>query len=170
MEGTAVPVGAFFIINGRSVQGPPLHEDCRCGLVYEENPAPAPARDFEAFNLFYQISVSSEDFISSVNGYHTAVFFLQRLSSYSEPALCSAGMAPRSTLQSKLLTLMADQDNIINAAIKRVYDSVMREAKSLKTEKGKQTRLNRTLQLILYSQVLSPKNYEYLKIIFDSNN
>ncbi len=165
LEGAALPIGDPFVIAGRSVQAPPLHNGCRCSLMYQEVPAPAPVRAFEAFISFLSIANESADFFAAVNGYHAAVFFLRRLSDFSDAELKSAGLKARRELAGDLASLVASRDAIFNGAIVRAYDRVSCDAASLKTEKGRLARVGRLLQLIASSQELSPINFQFLRSI-----
>ena len=165
LEGAALPIGDPFVIAGRSVQTPPLHNGCRCSLLYLEKPAPAPVRAFESFISFLSIANESADFFAAVNGYHAAVFFLRRLSDFSDADLESAGLKGSRELAGDLASLVAGRDAIFNGAIARAYDRVSRDAASLKTEKGRRARVDRLLQLIASSQELSPVNFQFLHSI-----
>lgn len=165
LEGTALPIDDPFVIAGRSVQAPPLHNGCRCSLMYQEKPAPPPVRAFEAFISFLSITNESVDFFAAVNGYHAAVFFLRRLSGYPDAELEAAGLKTSRLFEDELASLVANRDAIFNGAIARAYDRVSHDAASLKTEKGRRARVDRLLQLIASSQELSLVNLEYLRSI-----
>lgn len=167
LEGTALPLNEPFVIAGRSVQAPPLHEECRCVLLYEENLKPAPYRDLEAFRSFAELANGSGDFIAAVNGYHSAVFFLERLSACSDAELSAAGLSASGSLKAKLQELLRNKDGVINGAIKRAHDRVVRDASELKTERGRRARMERSLQLILSSQELSAENYRFLRSVYE---
>jgi len=165
LEGTALPLSESFAIAGRSVQAPPLHNGCRCSLLYLEKPAPAPVRAFDSFISFLSIANESVDFFAAVNGYHAAVFFLRRLSDFSDAELESAGLKGRRALADDLASLVAGRDALFNSAIQRAYDRVSHDAASLKTEKGRRARVDRLLQLIASSQELSPANLQFIRSI-----
>ncbi len=165
LEGTALPLDEPFIIAGRSVQAPPLHVGCRCALMYHEKPTPAPVRAFEAFISFLSIANESVDFFAAVNGYHAALFFLRRLSSCPDAELGAAGLKTSRSFEDELASLIANRDAIFNGAIARAYDRVVRDAASLKTEKGRRARVDRLLQLIASSQELSPANLQFIRSI-----
>lgn len=122
LEGTAVPLNEPFVITGRSVQEPPLHDGCRCALIYDESPKPASFRDFEAFRCFAGLANDSEDFFAAMSGYHAAVFFLRRLAERSDAELEAAGLAVRRSLSSDLASLVANRDGVVNGAILRSFD------------------------------------------------
>jgi len=167
LEGAVLPIGDPFVIAGRSVQAPPLHNGCRCSLLYLEKPAPAPVRAFEAFISFLSIANESADFFAAVNGYHAAVFFLRRLSEFPDAELEVAGLKRRRELTDELASLVAGRDALFNGAIQRAYDRVYRDAASLKTEKGRRARVDRLLQLIASSQELSSVNFQFMRSIFE---
>jgi len=163
LEGVALPLDEPFVIAGRSVQAPPLHNGCRCSLLYMEKPAPAPVRVFEAFISFLSIANESDDFFAAVNGYHAAEFFLRHLSEFQDGELWAADLKSSRAFADELASLVAGRDDAFNAAIKRAYDRVLRDAASLKTERGRRARLDRLLQLIASSQELSAANFEYVR-------
>ena len=167
LEGTALPAGEPFVIAGRSVQAPPLHEGCRCALAYEDRLAPAPTRDLDAYCRFASIAKSSDDFFAAVNSYHAAVFFLRRLAGRSTAELESAGLSSSHLCSAELSSLVANQDDFVNEAILRAYNRVVVDASCLKTERGRRARVDQFVQLILSSQLLSPVNYQYLRSVFD---
>lgn len=163
LEGVALPLDEPFVVAGRSVQAPPLHNGCRCSLLYMEKPAPASVRAFEAFISFLSIANESDDFFAAVNGYHAAEFFLRRLSEFPDSELGAAGLKSSRAFADDLASLVAGRDAAFNDAIRRAYERVAHDAASLKTERGRRARLDRLLQLIASSQELSPANYEYLR-------
>ena len=165
LEGAALPIDDPFVIAGRSVQAPPLHNGCRCSLMYQEKPAPAPMRAFEAFISFLSIANESDDFFAAVSGYQAAVFFLHRLLDFSDAELGSAGLKGRRELADDLAALVANRDAIFNGAIVRAHDRVSHDAASLKTERGRRARVDRLLQLITSSQELSPANLQFIRSI-----
>lgn len=167
LDGSAVPLDEPFVVSGRSVLAPPLHEGCRCSLEYSERPAPAPMRDLDAYCRFAEIAKGSDDFFAAVNGYHAAVFFLRRLSGYSDAELDAAGISPSRSLSGELAAMIACQDAVVDAAIDRAHGRVVADAASLKTEKGRAARADQLLQLILSSQMLSPENYQHLRVVFE---
>lgn len=167
LEGSAVLLDEPFEVAGRSVMAPPLHDGCRCVLAYEESPAPAALRDLDAYCRFASVAKTSADFFAAVNGYHAAVFFLRRLAGHSAAELEAAGLSPDHQLSGELASLVADQDAFVNGAIRRAYDRVVLDASGLKTERGRRSRVDQLLQLILSSQMLSPANYQYLRSVFE---
>ena len=160
-----MPIDDPFVIAGRSVQAPPLHNGCRCSLMYQEKPAPAPMRAFEAFISFLSIANESDDFFAAVNGHHTAVFFLRRLSDFLDAELQAAGLKTSRAFTDELASLVANRDAIFNGAIVRAHDRVSHDAASLKTERGRRARVDRLLQLITSSQELSPANLQFIRSI-----
>jgi hypothetical protein len=169
LEGTALPADDSFVVAGGSVQAPPLHEGCRCAVMYKDDRdlAPAPIRDLEAFRAFAAVANESVLFSASVNAYHASVFFLRRLSEYPDAELVAAGLSASAFLKDKYRELVANQDGVINGAILRAYKREVQDAAVLKTERGRKARLDLLLQLILSSQYLSPVNYEYLQKVFN---
>lgn len=167
LEGSAALLDEPFEVAGRSVMAPPLHDGCRCALSYEESPAPAALRDLDAYCRFASVAKTSADFFAAVNGYHAAVFFLRRLAGRSPAELEAAGLSPDHQLSGELASLVADQDAFVNSAIRRAYDRVALDASGLKTERGRRSRVDQLLQLILSSQMLSPANYQYLRSVFE---
>jgi len=164
LQWTAVKHSQPFVFAGRSVMTPPLHDGCRCAIFYEENPKPQLRRDYDTFMSFAAIANDSDMFSAVVNSYFAALYFLQNLVDASPADLRAAGLSIESgaSLRSQMDNIKNHQDDIFNAAIKRDYDRTWSDAQSLKTERGKKTRMDAFLQSVLSSQVLSDANQEYL--------
>lgn len=162
LEGAALPVDESFFVAGRYVSAPPLHEGCRCSLLFVGDVAPAPVRDLEAFCAFSSITNESADFYTAINGFNSAVFFMRRLAAYPDSELAAAGLKSSGAFRSDLNDLIGSRDALVGEAIRRAYGRVLREAASLKTERGKRARLNRFAQLLRSSHELSPADDQLL--------
>lgn len=169
LEGTAVKYNEPFKIAGHSIMEPPLHDGCRCAVLYEENPKPQLRRDYDTFLSFAGIANDSDIFDLVVNSYFAALYFLQHLVDASPTELKAAGLSVEdgASLHNQMINIQNHQDQIFNAAIKRAYDRELKEAQSLKTERGRKVRMDRLLQGIIGTQALSPANYEYLRDLFE---
>jgi len=165
LEGKAVKRNEPFVIAGRSVMEPPLHDDCRCALLYEEKPKPQLRRDYETFLSYASLANDSVIFSSAVNGYFAALYFLQKLTDASPYELKTAGLSVGNgaSLKAQMANIKNHQDQIFNAAIKRAYDREWHEVQSLKTERGREARMERFIQGIIATQALSPANHEFLR-------
>ncbi len=167
LEGTAVKCSEPFKIAGRSVMEPPLHDGCRCTLLWvkESNLEPRLVRTHNAFVSYSNAASRSLDFQSFANSFFASLYFLEQLASASRDDLAAAGM-PQSELSNfaaQFRALQSRRDDIFNVAIQRAYDHEWKDSQSLKTELGRKNRMERLLQGIIASQALSPANYEYLK-------
>lgn len=165
LEGMTVRHDKPFIIAGHSVMAPPLHDGCRCAVLYEKSPKPQLRRDYETFLSYAQIANDSDVFSAVVNSYFAALYFLERLADASPSDLKMARLSVEggTSLRQQLRNIQNHQDEIFNAAIKRAYDRECHEAQSLKTERGRNARMERFLQGIIATQALSPANHEYLR-------
>ena len=165
LEGTAVKINEPFKVAGHSVMEPPLHDGCRCAVLYEKDPESQLRRDYDTFLSFARIANDSDIFDSVVNSYFSAIFFLQRLVSSSPAELKAAGLSVDNgaSLYNQMINIQNHQDQIFNSAIKRAYDREQAQAQSLKTERGRKVRMDRLIQDIIGTQALSQANYEYLR-------
>ena len=168
LEGMAVRYDEPFIVAGRSVMAPPLHEGCRCTVLYERNPGPQLRRDYETFLSYAQTANDSDVFGAVVNSYFAALYFLKHLVDASPYDLKAAGLSIENgaSLRDQMRNIQNHRDEIFNAAIKRAYDREWHEAQSLKTEQGRKARMERFFQGIIATQALSPANYEYLRELY----
>lgn len=164
LEGAAVKLDKPFEFAGRAIQGPPLHNDCRCNvlLVHETVLEPLLIRLYNAFIKFSNAAGSSVHFQSFVSCFFAAEYFLGQLTFASGSELAAAGL-PADGFKSQLRDLHLRRDRLFNAALKRAYAQEIENAKLLETERGRRSRMDRWLEVVVASNVLAPANYEYLK-------
>ncbi|MCX7773056.1 MAG: phage head morphogenesis protein [Clostridia bacterium] len=167
LEGTAVKFDEVFEIAGRSVMDPPLHDGCRCRVswVDESLLEPRLVRAYKAFEKFSYAASRSQAFQQFVTCFYAAQYFLEQLASASDDDLALSGLS-QTDFKAQLRDIQSHRDQIFNAALKRAYDHAWGEAKLLKTELGRRSRMERWLQGVLASQALSSVNLEYLKELF----
>lgn len=171
LEGTAVKNNESFEIAGRSVMEPPLHDGCRCALLWVEESKLQPrlVRVHNAFVDYSKAASLSIDFQRFVSCFFAATYFMEQLAAASCEDLAAAGMPQNefSNFADQLRAIQSRRDEIFNAAIKRAYNREMKEVQLLKTERGRKVRMDRLIQVITETQALSPANYEYLRDLFE---
>ena len=168
LEGTAIRLDEPFEIAGRVIQEPPLHDRCRCAVVFVEEQFldPRLVRVHNTFLNFSSVASNSKIFVHFINSFFAAEYFLGQLAAAPSSDLALVGLGS-ADFKSQFRDLQRRRDQIFNVAIKRAYDYEWENAQSLKTEHGRRARMERWLQLIIDSQALSPVNYNYLKELFN---
>ena len=169
LEGTAVKYNEPFEIAGRSVMEPPLHDKCRCSVLWVEKSLLEPdlVRLYNAFVIFSSAASSSVSFQSFISCFFAAEYFLGKLASAPAGDLVAAGLAGND-FKAQSLDLRLRRDQLFNDAIKRSFDHEWESAKLLKTERGRRARMDQWVQLVVSTQALAPANYEYLKELFSN--
>ena len=167
LEGTAVKLDEPFEVAGRVVQEPPLHDGCRCAVLFVDRSSLEPQliRVHNAFIKFSNAASTSVDFQSFASCFFAAEYFLSQLAAASVSDLAAVGLSGEK-FKAQYRDLQLRRDQLFNAAIKRAYDYELKEAQTLKTNRGKKRRMDSLLQMILATQALSPANYEYLRKLF----
>ena len=167
LEGTAVTLDEPFKVGSRVIQEPPLHEGCRCAVMFVEKGALEPwlVRVNGAFVGFSNSASKASDFQSFISCFFAAEYFLTQLAAAPEDDLAAAGLL-HNDFKSQLQDLQLRRDQIFNIAIKRSFDHEREFCQSLKTERGRRTHMDQWIQIIVASHALAPVNYEYLKELF----
>lgn len=170
LEGTAVPMNASFCVGNRYIKTPPLHKGCRCTLLYVEEDALEHdlRRAYNSFLAFSNMANDSIDVHAAVSGYFGSLYFLEKIISAPAKEFHSAGLRLPAgyDLKQQLSVIKEHKDQIFNQAIKRAYDDTVSKSSKLKTEKGKQERLQRLKSEILAEgSVLSSVNVEFLNAL-----
>jgi hypothetical protein len=169
LEGAAVTLDEPFRIAGYVVQEPPLHDGCRCAVLFVDGSALEPwlVRIHNSFIKFSNVASASANFQVFVSGFFAAEYFLGVLASAPEADIVAAGLFGKNFI-AQLRDLQLRRDHLFNSAIKRAFDCEYENAKLLKSERVRRARLDRWLQIVVGSQSLAPANYEYLKELFSS--
>lgn len=94
--------------------------------------------------------------------YDLLIATLTKLSSHSAEQLRIAKVAPQRPFSCSLSEIVSQRDIIFNQAIQRAFDHTVKEAQSLKTEKGRQNKIMRLKASILSLDGLSQANIDYL--------
>ncbi len=173
MEGSAALIKEPFYLNGKAVSDPPLHQGCRCVLLYEDPMffEPQLKRDYDALLSFSEQANNSTSFHGAVIGYYASVHFLQKLASASTRELRAAGLnLPKSrNLHTELSAVTENREKFLSQALIRAYNAVVADSQSLKTARGKANRITRFRDSILNDaeimQLLPPSVIDAVKSI-----
>ncbi|MCD7778865.1 MAG: phage head morphogenesis protein [Clostridiales bacterium] len=164
MQGACVPMDEKFVLDGKEINDPPLCDNCRCVVSYAEEPVPELRRCYEALKFYSEIANSSNQFQGSNLGYFMSLYFLRKLAAASPSELSAAGLkfSGRYDFDAQISNIEANRTKFFNQAIQRAYDYEVKNAASLKTEKGKRNRLLKLKESILDFETLLPANIDYL--------
>jgi len=167
LEGVAVKLDEPFKVAGRVIQEPPLHDGCRCEVLLVDGSIldPRLVRLYKAFIKFSNAASGSVIFSSFTSCFFATEYFLGQLAAAPTGDLASVGLAG-GNFKAQLRDLQLRRDQLFNDAIKRAFDHEWESARLLKTERGRRTRMEQWLQVVIASQTLDPANYEYLKELF----
>ena len=164
LEGLAIGMDDYFLVDGQEFLLPPFHDHCRCTLLYEESPEPQARRDYNSLILFSNMANDSSSFEGSVVGYYATIYFLEKLIACPASDFSSAGLEIKNgaSLEGQLQSMKLNKDSIFNGALRRAYDYQVENAKSLKTDRGRRARIDRWVSGVLESESLTASNYEFL--------
>ena len=138
----------------------------RATVTYEEAVRESIRREIEIMNDCVELVNNSCDFSTVTYRYSLLIETLTKLSQYTVQELQIAGVSPERLFKETLETIQSQKDMIINQAIKRAYDHTVEDAKTLKTEKGRQNRLAKFKASISASATVSQANISYLHSLF----
>lgn len=123
-------------------------------------------REIEIMNDCVELVNNSCNFSTVVHRYDGLIRSLTKLSRFTPQELQIARVSPRQPFSASLKEIQTQKDAIFNQAIQRAYDRTVEDSKSLKTEKGRQNRLEKLKASILGCSSLSDANIAYVNSLF----
>lgn len=138
-------------------------------ITYEDAIRESIHREIEILNDCTELVNTSCEFSTVTFRYSLLIETLTKLSQHTAQELQIAGVSPEQPFAESLEMVQRQKDIILNQAIKRAYDRTVENAKTLKTETGRQNRLAKFKASVLASASVSQANISYLNSLFAAN-
>lgn len=172
LEGTMIDMDKKFKSGRKSVLIPPLHDGCRCVVMYEspdsklvKNYSPA-KRELELQTKCLEYLKNTSLIYDAIKKYFVLIESLDRLAKYSEDDLNKVKLSRKAVKEMKA-NVINNKVNIFNGVIEREYQYQAKDVETLKTNRGKINRMKKLCDSLIDYPNLPYESVNYAKSLVD---
>jgi len=123
--------------------------------------------DMTLARVLSQVVDTSVNIEMVISNYSETIAALTRLSKYEgNPEVCFQGELPSAAIA----RMQREKPDLMTAAVKRAYNYMLKDAKSLKTERGRENRKLKFFELLrMYADDFPPETNKYIEELIGSN-
>lgn len=172
LEGTIIDIDKKFISGRKSVSIPPLHDGCRCVVMYESSDSKL-VKNYSPIKRELELQAKCLEYLKTtsliydaIEKYFVLIESLDRLIKYSEDDLNKVKLSKRIVKEMKI-DFVNDKVNIFNGVIEREYQYQIKDAETLKTNRGKINRIKKLYDSLIDYPDLPSESIKYAKLLVD---